>query len=147
MKQLDDDFTTNETLLITRESQSRILAVDDDQRQCFLLQRQLEQMGHLCHFVQSGMQACAFLQHDHVDLILTDYNMPKMNGLKFLEHILERGLSQAPVILLSGNLDLEIKSLAIQRGAFAVLAKPCHFQALTAIVTEALRPRKDSERC
>ena len=73
-----------------------------------------------------------------VDVILTDYHMPMINGLNFLKALAYRVSGQGvPVILLSGNLTKEMERLAQQAGAFAVMSKPYDPQALLAIVSRA----------
>ena len=81
-----------------------------------------------------------------MDVILTDYHMPVINGLNFLKALDYRVSGQGvPVILLSGNLTKEMERLAQQAGAF-MISKPCDSQALLAIVSRACNRPISEER-
>ncbi|MEM7631676.1 MAG: response regulator [Pseudomonadota bacterium] len=78
----------------------RILVVDDLSANRLILERQLEQLGLGVICCASGAEA---LQHlDAVDLVLTDHNMPEMDGLELAEAIHARGCT-VPVLLLTSN--------------------------------------------
>ncbi|MEQ3709314.1 response regulator [Tateyamaria sp.] len=82
------------------EGLRRMLVVDDIEANRTILQRQLEQIG-------MGVVTCAnakeaLEQLDQIDLVLTDHNMPGMDGLELAEAIRATG-SEVPIILLSSN--------------------------------------------
>ncbi len=78
----------------------RVLVVDDLDANRLILQRQLEQLGLAVICCSSGAEA---LEHiDEVDLVLTDHNMPEMDGLELTEAIYNAG-STVPVLLLTSN--------------------------------------------
>ncbi|MCA0921260.1 response regulator [Pseudooceanicola nanhaiensis] len=81
----------------------RVLVVDDLAVNRTILERQLEAMGAQPIPCASGAEALARLD-DGVDLIVTDHNMPAMDGLELAEAVRARG-SRVPVILLSSALD------------------------------------------
>ncbi|MEL7091026.1 MAG: response regulator [Pseudomonadota bacterium] len=78
----------------------RVLIVDDLAANRVILQRQLEQLGLGVVACSSGAEALA--QTAPVDLIITDHNMPGMDGLELCEGLHEAG-SRVPVILFSSN--------------------------------------------
>ena len=82
------------------EGLRRMLVVDDIEANRTILQRQLEQIGMGGVTCASAKDALARL--DQIDLVLTDHNMPGMDGLELAEAIRASG-SEVPIILLSSN--------------------------------------------
>ncbi|WP_299287779.1 response regulator [uncultured Tateyamaria sp.] len=78
----------------------RVLVVDDIEANRTILRRQLEQMGLGVICCSSGMQALKNL--DNVDLVLTDHNMPEMDGLELADAI-RAADNPVPILLLSSN--------------------------------------------
>lgn len=82
-----------------------IMIVDDEPSILDLTQRHLEKMGY-CNITscQSGQLALEKYQENTVsfDIIISDLNMPEMNGVEFLRHLSEEGY-QGGIILLSGE--------------------------------------------
>ena len=78
----------------------RVLVVDDLSANRLILERQLEQLGLGVICCASGQEALKHL--DEVDLVLTDHNMPEMDGLELAEAIHATG-STVPVLLLTSN--------------------------------------------
>jgi two-component system chemotaxis response regulator CheY len=73
-----------------------------------------------------------------VDLILSDYHMPVIDGVNFLKALSYRVSGKGvPVILLSGNMTKKMEKSAKQAGAFAVIAKPYDPQKLLAVISRA----------
>jgi len=82
------------------EGLRRVLVVDDIEANRTILRRQLEQMGLGVVCCSSGTEALRNL--DEIDLILTDHNMPEMDGLELAEEIRKAGV-ETPILLLSSN--------------------------------------------
>ena len=83
---------------------SRILLVDDNANGLSARRCVLEELGHKITTATSGTEALEHLAAHRFDLMVTDYRMPKMNGVE----LIERARKQAPemaVILLSGFVD------------------------------------------
>ena len=102
------------------EGLRRMLVVDDIEANRTILQRQLEQIG-------MGVVTCAnakeALEHlDQIDLVLTDHNMPGMDGLELAEAIRATG-SEVPIILLSSNTTYATNDPGAQH-VHAILQKP-----------------------
>jgi len=118
----------------------RILLVDDHEMARQALKVFLEYHGYACEEAEHGAAALAWLeQGQHVDLIVSDNQMPVMTGLEFLVQVRANPhFGTIPFILNSGNITDEIKRQADQAGAIAVLNKPCNFSDFLAIVTKAL---------
>jgi CheY-like chemotaxis protein len=97
----------------------RILAVDDDPIVLLNTATMLADMGHYVLQAESGAAALALLADHEVDLLLTDYAMPRMSGGELAERALDAN-PDLRVIVVSGYADLpEGKSLETPR-----LSKP-----------------------
>ncbi|MFN8458969.1 MAG: response regulator [Anaerolineae bacterium] len=103
----------------------RILLADDDELSLQLLKIFFDRMipGYQITTVKDGAEALAQLLQHPFDLILTDYHMPRVNGLE-LARSARRISPNIPVILMSGctYADLEIQDCSINLNGF--LAKP-----------------------
>jgi len=116
-----------------------ILLIDDDRPYRQALRLYLENHGFTCREAEDGREALVLLDGGlDVDLIISDYHMPVINGLDFLKALSSRGRGQdVRVILVSGNMTKEIEKEAKQAGAFAFLEKPYDFKELLALVSRA----------
>lgn len=117
----------------------RILLVDDDPLILFTLEKViLQQRDQLVVAgVRNGQEALAFLQHNHVDVILLDIQMPYMSGIDCLQQI--RKLYPAIVVILLTSFDEEhyiIEGLA--RGARSYLLKTATFEYLDQYIRDAI---------
>ncbi|MGJ8626897.1 MAG: response regulator [Sulfitobacter sp.] len=88
----------------------RIMIVDDIAVNRTILERQLEQLGVGVISCSNGAKALEKLD-ENIDLILTDHNMPEMDGLELAEAVRATG-SNIPILLLSSNPDLAEKDPA-----------------------------------
>lgn len=85
-------------------SEKRVLVVDDDETLLFLVKVFSENLlpDHQIITVNSSAAALAELRHQPFDLILTDYDMPQMNGLD-LAHAVRHIDPYIPIVLMTGN--------------------------------------------
>ena len=125
-----------------------ILIVDDDEllREglCALLQKN----GYFCKAVENGAKAVEWVLSHDVDVVITDYQMPEMSGLEFLDclHHLPIPLS-LPVIFMTGNSSEALRQKAKQAGAYTVLLKPFDTDDLLQRVQEALAFQRSQRQC
>ena len=122
---------------------ARILVVDDDPqvRQPLLLN--LRRQGYCAEGAEDGLQALHHLQHGQFDVVLTDLQMPRLDGLALLREIRRRGYLQGVVIqttLLDSSLELILRNA----GASGVLMKGGPFGDLVRSVEEAYRSSQGS---
>jgi signal transduction histidine kinase/CheY-like chemotaxis protein len=81
----------------------RVLVVDDQFINRTILERQLEPCGVAVHLCRNGVEALEVLARDQAfDAVLTDHNMPEMDGLTLATRIREAGLS-LPIVLLTSD--------------------------------------------
>jgi diguanylate cyclase (GGDEF)-like protein len=120
---------------------ARILVVDDEVelerliRQRFKKQIKAKQFDFV--FASNGKQALDRLQTAQVDMVLTDINMPTMDGLTLLAQLAEIDTTLKAVVI-SAHGDLSNIRKAMNRGAFDFLIKPIDFQDLEITIQKTL---------
>ena len=106
----------------------RALIVDDSSVMRKIVERSLRQAGLdelLVREAGTGVEALEILASQPFDLILTDINMPSMDGLEFVRQIRERKLAaDVPVIMITTESSEEHVKQAIQAGARGYIRKP-----------------------
>lgn len=119
---------------------AHVLIVDDEPSVAFMLREVLEEHGHRVTAAESSVQAAALAdqgQLDEIDLVLTDFAMPELDGLELLGRI-RRAAPDLPVVLLTARGSERLAARAIKAGAFDYLPKPFELEELEAAVTRAL---------
>jgi DNA-binding response OmpR family regulator len=108
----------------------RILLVDDDSRMRQVLGRLLQTSGFSSvEEVGDGEEALARLAAEPFDQIVTDCNMPRMDGIAMVTALRAKG-DRTPVIMLSGHDDPQLVVRAIRAGVNNYVPKPIHPQNL-----------------
>ena len=109
-------------------SEVRALIVDDSSVMRKIVERSLRQAGldTLVVFeAGSGIDGLELLKVEHVDLILSDINMPSMDGLEFLRQIRAQNLAPGvPVVMITTESSEEHVKQAILAGAQGYIRKP-----------------------
>jgi len=106
----------------------RALIVDDSSVMRKIVERSLRQAGLDVLVVReagSGVEGLEVLRAERVDLILTDINMPLMDGLEFVRQIKAQNLAPGvPVVMITTESSEEHVKQAIQAGARGYIRKP-----------------------
>jgi two-component system chemotaxis response regulator CheY len=109
-------------------SEIRALIVDDSTVMRKIIERSLRQAGlsfSVVYEAGSGTEALEVLKTKDVDLILSDINMPSMDGLEFLRQIRAQNLAAGvPVVMITTESSEEHVKEAIQAGARGYIRKP-----------------------
>jgi two-component system chemotaxis response regulator CheY len=109
-------------------SEVRTLIVDDSSVMRKIVERSLRQAGLdslLVFEAGSGIDGLELLTAEHVDLILSDINMPSMDGLEFLRQIRAQNLAPGvPVVMITTESSEEHVKQAILAGAQGYIRKP-----------------------
>lgn len=104
----------------------KVLVVDDQNSVRQMTRITLEQIGvRLIHEAENGVKAIDTANLQPLDLIISDYNMPEMDGLELLRAV--RGhpsVRKVPFILVTGRGDRELVVKAAQAGANNYVVKP-----------------------
>lgn len=119
------------------EQRHNILVVDDDRAVRTMLAGFLKQAGFGVCTADDGVEALDSMKHRHVDAVVTDYQMPRMNGLEFLTFSTLLW-PKTPVLVVSGDQSDEIADLVMRRGAFMWLHKPYELSLLLQILRLAV---------
>jgi len=112
--------------------------VDDDANTLASLSRAFRLAGHEATVCDNASRAVELLRTEKFDLIFSDVVMPGKSGLEFLEEIKSAGV-KAPVILISGQANIEMAVRATKLGALDFLEKPLSTDKLLVTVENALR--------
>jgi two-component system chemotaxis response regulator CheY len=109
-------------------SEIRTLIVDDSSVMRKIVERSLRQAGLdllVVHEAGSGTEGLDLLKAKRVDLILSDINMPSMDGLEFLRQIRAQNLAPGvPVVMITTESSEEHVKQAILAGAQGYIRKP-----------------------
>jgi two-component system chemotaxis response regulator CheY len=109
-------------------SQMTALIVDDSSVMRKIVERSLRQAGLdplVVHEAGTGVEGLEVLRTEHVDLILTDINMPAMDGLEFVRQIKAQNLAPGvPVVMITTESSEEHVKQAILAGARGYIRKP-----------------------
>src|SRR5206468_12016619 len=120
-----------------------ILVVDDEpDLEALILQkfrRQVREGLVSFLFPRDGLEALQSLEaHPHVDLVVADINMPRMDGLSLLAK-LQEAEDKKSTIIVSAYGDMSNIRTAMNRGAFDFLTKPIDFADLEATIQKTIR--------
>jgi len=119
----------------------RALVVEDSHAYRYIIVQCLKRMGILVSEADSGVGACKFLQaapHAY-DLVLTDFEMPHMNGLEFVRKVRQEfGFGDIPVVMLSAVADKGTQIEMFRAGVDDYLEKPFIREEFVARVTAHL---------
>lgn len=124
--------------------QHRILVVDDEpDLQMLILQRFRKQIRNdefEFFFAENGEEALTVLDNSsNISLVLSDINMPKMDGLTFLSETQKLENPMFKTIIVSAYGDMENIRTAMNRGAFDFVTKPIDFTDLNATIDKTLK--------
>jgi CheY-like chemotaxis protein/HPt (histidine-containing phosphotransfer) domain-containing protein len=110
---------------VNREGQKRrILVVDDSYTMRMMLKRVLENEGYEVLAAEDGSEALDKLKEHLVDAVISDIEMPKMDGIALTAKIrLQEDYYQLPIILWTSMTEKEIKKKGLEAGASAYLVK------------------------
>jgi len=117
---------------------AHLLLVDDDPSTLASLSRAFRLAGHEATVCDNAVRALELLRTEVFDLILSDVVMPGKSGLEFLEDLKKAGV-KTPVVLVSGQANIEIAVRATKLGALDFLEKPLSSDKLLLTVENALR--------
>jgi two-component system, NtrC family, nitrogen regulation response regulator NtrX len=117
---------------------AHLLLVDDDHNTLASLSRAFRLAGHEATVCDNAARAIDLLRRDSFDLILSDVVMPGKSGLELLADLKKAGV-KTPIVLISGQANIEMAVKATKLGALDFLEKPLSTDKLLVTVENALR--------
>jgi len=115
----------------------RILLLEDNRTLAEILGDMLSSFGYVVCPAYDGVAGLERLENEAFDLVLSDIQMPRLDGMSLLKVL--RGMDlDLPVILMTGYTGIWEKDRAIQQGAVDFLPKPFAMEELLAVVQRAL---------
>ncbi len=117
----------------------RILTIDDSKTIRDMLRMTLADAGYDVLQAVDGQDGVELLERETVDLVITDINMPKMNGYEVVRHL--RGnpaYNGLPILVLTTESDTDKKNIAREAGATGWMVKPFDPERLVATVRKVI---------
>ena len=105
----------------------KVLIVDDSSTMRKIVMRGIRQAGieiSEAREAGDGVQGLEALEKGEVDVILSDMNMPNMNGLEFVEKVREKYGDKPPIVMITTEGSEEFVAQAMSKGANGYLKKP-----------------------
>ena len=120
-------------------SGKKIMIVEDSPSIAEVVRETLDEAGYQSFVVMNGFEALRDLEQINPDLIITDINMPKLDGLKLCWAIQNRiETKDIPFILLSSQFDQQTVEKGKEIGARYFIAKPFNTDAILECVKKVL---------
>jgi CheY-like chemotaxis protein len=123
-----------------------ILIAEDDPLNRVLLATFLEEAGYRVGVAANGMQALKLIREGMPDLVITDVNMPEMNGLELCRRLRSHHkLARIPIIMLSGLTEPTEILAGYAEGADDYIGKPIDLSVLGAKIEALLQRSRDTD--
>ncbi len=129
-------------------NQVRILIVDDEADIALILKLQLEDAGYATTRAKDGVEALEIIDRESFSLILLDIKLPKLDGIRVLEH-LGPALQDTAVIMMTAHGNEDVAVECMKKGALDYIAKPFASEDLLKKIERTLefnRTRKENLR-
>jgi len=118
-----------------------ILVVDDDPAVRDVLAEGLKDSGYECETASDGNEALLKLQSNGFELVVSDIDMPQMDGMRLLQEI-KKVRPDTEIVMLTGVLDVETAIQSMRLGANDYLTKPFNLAEVRITVERALEKRR-----
>ncbi|HZZ73688.1 MAG TPA: sigma-54 dependent transcriptional regulator [Pirellulales bacterium] len=116
----------------------RVLVVDDHSQARESIADVLRHVGHQVQCLASAIEALTIVEDESFDVIITDLQMPGMDGLEFIRN-LERRRQGAQTVMITAHASVASAVEAMRHGAFDYIEKPFDVDQLEQLVARALR--------
>ena len=117
-----------------------ILVAEDDKSMREVLEVLLRRNNYKVTLAAGGQEACEQLDNQEFDLVITDLKMPRVNGLKVLDHT-KKLWPQTEVVLVTAFATTETAVSAMKQGAYDYLTKPYKVEEILVTVERAFEKR------
>lgn len=135
-----DYLNPPDDLDLTEVENLRVLVVDDSLASRRHLRRLLEELGiERISEAVNGKEAVALLQEAMVDLVITDYNMPEMDGRELTEYIRTQSWqASVPVLMVTSEQNMGRLAAVERAGVSAICDKPFEAGSIRKLISESL---------
>jgi DNA-binding NtrC family response regulator len=116
---------------------ARVLVVDDESNLRLVVRKELTRLGNEVEVASDGEEAWQLLEEKDFEVMLTDINMPRMNGIELLRRLRENHQNPPEVIMLTGYATVESAIEAMKLGAYDYLMKPYRISELAVLISQA----------
>ncbi|MCX7724507.1 MAG: response regulator [Thermodesulfovibrio sp.] len=118
----------------------KILVVDDDKTTRKMISLILKSKGYEVVTAENGLEALQKLGLEKINLILTDMNMPYMDGIEFIKQVRANPeISNIPIVMITTEADEEEKRKAFEAGVDDYLVKPTNAEQISESMKRILR--------
>lgn len=124
---------------------AKILVVEDDVPLAHFLRRGLEASNYAVSVAHEGEAALAAISGNGYDLLVTDLNLPKVDGITLIKQV-SATLPKLPILVLSARAAIEDRITTLDSGADDYLVKPFSLQELLARTRALLRRNSSSPK-
>jgi len=128
---------------LAKTTSAQILILDDDPIILDSLREFLSIEGYRVFTARDFEQACGVLSSESIQLVITDLNMPNVDGLEFLRYVIDR-YPHVTTIMITAYGSIESAVEAIKIGAYDYLTKPFSFTELLARIESLVRRNRQS---
>lgn len=125
---------------------AKILILEDSSIQAEVLKYALEKEKHTVEVFQNANDAIKAIKKFEFDLIISDIEMPIVNGFSFRESVIEEGRRDIPFIFLTSREDKEAKIAAWNLDIDSYITKPLEPAEIRAVVESILHRKKNSSK-
>lgn len=117
----------------------RIVVVEDFNTSRQIIKKTLENMGHQVAEACDGREATQYFNGDRIDLVISDYNMPNMDGGALVEYIRSKDqYKYIPIFMLSTETNIEKQNRAKQAKITAWIRKPFEITEFKKLIEKVL---------
>lgn len=117
---------------------AKILVAEDNSSLRQLMHIHLKRAGHIVFEASDGAAALDVMDHNHVDLIIADIMMPKVDGYELIKTLREVNID-TPVLVVTAKDTLEDKRIGFRAGADDYMTKPIEMEEMLLRVEAMLR--------
>ena len=122
-------------------TKAKLLVVDDEPPLLQLMTRRLERLSYEVHPAHSGPEALDILRREEIDVLVTDFKMPGMDGCELITHAVKIS-PMLQSIVVTGYSDIKTAIRVMGAGAFNYLQKPIDFAELNVAIERGLEKRQ-----
>ena len=134
-EELIDDY--QEIKALKQRGKTKILLVDDMEINQIVLSGYLENAGYSVDIADSGVDALMNIAKENYDLILSDIEMPNLNGFELLQYMKDKNID-IPVVFVTSHTSSEMEVNGLAMGAVEFLHKPIEPKLLLMKVSKVL---------